>query len=305
MSALVVGKDTTEYFRVWHLTLDAPKRELRPNMPVISLDGAVGTVQRVAGDEVDVQLTVDSGFGVDVVVERTGARGFVRGTGDRAKYAVRVEYVQRTDEVEVGDLLVTSGVGCRFPKGIPVARVTKVLRRDFGIYQTVEAEPDRRLFAPRGGADHPASTPSDCEAGARGPATKAARGEVSPCEARRTSAWRCSCCSCSAICYRCSGRSARSSVRAGCTAHAEPGAAARRLPGVHELFDGRGARCSRSASATPQDIAGGAPIGLFTFVSVAHLVARARRRRAAHRADGAAPHVARASRSRWWRARWS
>jgi rod shape-determining protein MreC len=141
VSALVVGKDTTEYFRVWHLTVDAPKGELRPNMPVVSLEGAVGTVLRAAGSEVDVQLTVDSGFGVDVVVERSGARGFVRGSGDRAKYAVRVEYVQRTDQVEVGDLLVTSGVGCRFPKGIPIARVTKVLRRDFGIYQTVEAVP--------------------------------------------------------------------------------------------------------------------------------------------------------------------
>jgi rod shape-determining protein MreC len=52
-----------------------------------------------------------------------------------------VEYVQRTDEVDVGDLLLTSGFGCRFPKGIPVARVSKVSRRDFGIYQAVEAGP--------------------------------------------------------------------------------------------------------------------------------------------------------------------
>jgi rod shape-determining protein MreC len=52
-----------------------------------------------------------------------------------------VEYVKRTDEIEVGDLLVTSGWGKRFPKGIPVARVSKVVRRDFGIYQTVHAEP--------------------------------------------------------------------------------------------------------------------------------------------------------------------
>ena len=141
VSALVVAKDTTEYFRVWHLTIDSPHAEIRPNMPVISLDGAVGTVLRVAGHDADVELTVESGFGVDVIVERTGARGFVRGSGDRSKYAVRVEYVPRTDLVEVGDLLVTSGVGCRFPKGVPVARVSKVLRRDYGIYQTVEAEP--------------------------------------------------------------------------------------------------------------------------------------------------------------------
>jgi rod shape-determining protein MreC len=110
-------------------------------MPVISLDGTVGTVLRVAGEKIDVQLTVDSGFGVDVVVERTGARGVGRGAGDLARYVVRVEYVQRTDEIEQGDVLVTSGYGCRFPKGIPVARVTKVIPRDFGIYQQVEAEP--------------------------------------------------------------------------------------------------------------------------------------------------------------------
>lgn len=141
VSAVVVAKDTTEYFRVAHVTLDNPGVGLRPNMPVIALDGTVGTVLRVAGDKVDVQLTVDSGFGVDVVVERTGARGFVRGVGDGSSYLVRVEYVQRTDELDVGDLLVTSGMGCRFPKGIPVAKVTKVVRRDFGIYQTVEAQP--------------------------------------------------------------------------------------------------------------------------------------------------------------------
>ena len=41
----------------------------------------------------------------------------------------------------MGDVLSTSGVGCRFPKGQPVARVSKVLKRDFGMYQTVEAEP--------------------------------------------------------------------------------------------------------------------------------------------------------------------
>lgn len=141
VSAVVVAKDTTEYFRVAHVTLDNPGVGVRTGMPVVSHDGAVGTVLRVAGDKVDVQLTVDSGFGVDVVVENTGARGFVRGGGDRSRYQVRVEYFERTDEVAIGDLLVTSGVGCRFPKGIPVARVTKVVQRDWGMYQTVEAEP--------------------------------------------------------------------------------------------------------------------------------------------------------------------
>jgi rod shape-determining protein MreC len=141
VSAVVIGKDTTEFFRVAHVTVDNPGAQVKTGMPVLSFDGTVGTVLRVGGDKVDVELTVDSGFGVDVLVERTGARGFVRGMGDRSKYGVRVEFVQRSDEVNVGDMLLTSGVGCRFPKGVPVARVSKVVKRDFGMYQSVEAEP--------------------------------------------------------------------------------------------------------------------------------------------------------------------
>ncbi len=140
-SALVIGKDTNAYFRVAHIVLDHPGVAIRQNMPVVALDGAVGVIKRVVGDSATVELVVDSGFGADVVVERTGARGIVRGIGDDSRYVVRVEYVETDDAVEVGDLLVTSGKGCRFPAGIPVARVTEVVKRDFGIYQSVEAEP--------------------------------------------------------------------------------------------------------------------------------------------------------------------
>ncbi|HKQ71460.1 MAG TPA: rod shape-determining protein MreC [Polyangiaceae bacterium] len=141
ISAQVIGKDLTEFFRVASLVVDRAGREVRPNMPVIALGGVVGKVQRVAGDRVDVLLAVDSGSGIDVVDELTGARGFVRGTGDQSRYSCHVELMRSTDEVNVGDLLVTSGVGRAFPRGIPVARVTKVVKRDFGMYQVVEAVP--------------------------------------------------------------------------------------------------------------------------------------------------------------------
>jgi rod shape-determining protein MreC len=110
-------------------------------MPVISADGVVGAVQHVTGDAVDVQLAVDAQFGIDVEDERTHARGFVRGTGDPARYACKVEMVDSRDEVEIGDLLVTSGKGKWFPKGLPVARVTKVVKRELGRDQEVESTP--------------------------------------------------------------------------------------------------------------------------------------------------------------------
>ena len=141
VSALVVSKDYNEFFRVTRLVVDRGSREVRPYQPVISPDGVVGVVLKVTGDEVDVQLAVDAAFGIDVEDDRTHARGFVRGTGDLSRHSCRVEMVDSRDEVQVGDLLVTSGKGKRFPHGIPVARITKVIKRELGRDQEVEAQP--------------------------------------------------------------------------------------------------------------------------------------------------------------------
>jgi rod shape-determining protein MreC len=141
VSAQVIGKDFTEFFRVTRIVLDKGAREVRSHMPVISPDGVVGAVLHVAGDTVDVQLAVDAAFGVDVEDQRTRARGFVRGTGDPARYGCKVEMVDSRDDVEIGDLLVTSGKGRWFPRGIPVARVTKVIKRELGRDQDVDAAP--------------------------------------------------------------------------------------------------------------------------------------------------------------------
>ncbi len=141
VSAQVIGKDFTEFFRVTRIVLDKGARDVRSHMPVISPDGVVGAVLHVVGDTVDVQLAVDAAFGVDVEDERTHARGFVRGTGDPARYGCKVEMVDSRDDVEIGDLLVTSGKGRWFPRGIPVARVTKVIKRELGRDQDVDAAP--------------------------------------------------------------------------------------------------------------------------------------------------------------------
>jgi rod shape-determining protein MreC len=141
VSAQVVGKDFTEFFRVTRVVLDRGSRDVRAHLPVISPDGVVGTVLHVAGDSVDGQLSVDASFGIDVEDERTKARGLVRGTGDPTRYACKVEMVDSEDVVETGDLLVTSGKGKWFPRGIPVARVTHVVKRELGRDQDVDAAP--------------------------------------------------------------------------------------------------------------------------------------------------------------------
>jgi rod shape-determining protein MreC len=141
VSARVIGKDYTEFFRVTRIVLDKGSHEIRPHLPVVSPDGVVGAVLHTSGDTVDVQLAVDAAFGVDVEDERTHARGFVRGTGNPSRYGCRVEMVDSRDEVEIGDLLVTSGKGRWFPRGIPVARVTRVVKRELGRDQDVDSIP--------------------------------------------------------------------------------------------------------------------------------------------------------------------
>ena len=141
LSARVIARDTSRFFRVVRLRIDRNETEVRPGMPVLTYDGLVGQVERTWGEFADVRLIVDPSSSVDIVVQRTASRGTLRGTGDMSRYACRVEYLRRTEEVRAGDLVFTSGAGRRFPEGILVGRLTAVERQSFGLYQEVEVTP--------------------------------------------------------------------------------------------------------------------------------------------------------------------
>lgn len=142
VTAQVIGKDMTE-FRVANIKLDRVSDAIKQGWPVLNEEGVVGVILRGEPEQhyLQVQLAIDPQFAVDVMNERTGARGLARGTLYNNKYACRIEYMRRSDEVSIGDLLVTSGVGKRFAKGVPVARITSIHNRGFGEFQEVEAEP--------------------------------------------------------------------------------------------------------------------------------------------------------------------
>lgn len=142
ISAEVVTREFSPYFRVMRVRLDRGARDrVRAGMPVVSAQGLVGQIRRTTGHYADVLLTVDQESAIDVVVQRTGARGMLRGTGESNRYLCRMQYLRREDEVEVGDEIYTSGLGRRFPAAILVGRVVRVERREFGLYQEVEVSP--------------------------------------------------------------------------------------------------------------------------------------------------------------------
>jgi len=142
IGAQVIGRDISRFFRVTRVRLDRGERDrVHAGMPVITSRGLVGQVRRSWGRYSDVLLTVDRTSAVDVVVQRTGARGMLRGTGEDDRYLARLQYLRREDDIRVGDLVHTSGLGQRFPASILVGRVTRIVRREFGLDQEAEITP--------------------------------------------------------------------------------------------------------------------------------------------------------------------
>lgn len=142
ISARVIAKDISPLFRVLRIRLDRGMDDrVQAGMPVVTTEGLVGQISRVAERFAEVMLTVDEGSAVDVIVQRTGSRGILRGTGDSDSYKARIQYLLRADEVRVGDTVTTSGLGRRFPPNLKVGTVTNVEKRDFGLYQLAEVSP--------------------------------------------------------------------------------------------------------------------------------------------------------------------
>ncbi|HLK10031.1 MAG TPA: rod shape-determining protein MreC [Candidatus Binatia bacterium] len=137
VAAHVVGRDAGTLSRT--LVIDRGERDgVAKGAAVLAPSGVVGHVFLAAPDAARVLLITDHNSGVDAVVQRTRARGIVEGQVDGG---CMLKFVKRTEDVQVGDLIVTSGVDGIFPKGLPVGRVTAVDKRGQGLFQSVEVTP--------------------------------------------------------------------------------------------------------------------------------------------------------------------
>jgi rod shape-determining protein MreC len=104
-------------------------------MAVVSHLGVVGQVVSVTANNAKVLLVTDSHSGVDVVAQRSRARGIVAGSPESGPI---MKYVKRSDDLQEGDRLVTSGLDGVFPKGLLVGTVAKVNKKSIGLFQHVE-----------------------------------------------------------------------------------------------------------------------------------------------------------------------
>jgi rod shape-determining protein MreC len=144
LGARVIGAPLSPQFRVVRIRIDRGDHDVAPGMPVITGTGPVGRIDRVYGSYADVTLISDPSSSIEIVIPRTGGRGMLTGLGKPDSYACTIGWLEKQNDpsakVEVGDEVVTSGLGASFPPGLVVGKVSKVSRDD-GMFQRVEVEP--------------------------------------------------------------------------------------------------------------------------------------------------------------------
>lgn len=111
--------------------------------PVVDAHGVVGQVTEVAPLSSTVTLITDPSHAIPVIDNRSGLRAMVFGSGDQEN--LTVPYLSGLADIEVGDALVTSGMGGVFPPGYPVAVVTEVKNDPQESFLLVQARPSARL----------------------------------------------------------------------------------------------------------------------------------------------------------------
>ncbi len=137
LSAQVVGFDLNSERATIRINRGA-KHQVEKGQAVITDEGVVGYTMEVHDATSIILLISDRYAVIDAIVQSSRARGIVEGSGPNECI---LKYLQRSDQVEVGDLVVTSGLDNIFPKGFPIGNVKLVEKQKSGVSQYVEIEP--------------------------------------------------------------------------------------------------------------------------------------------------------------------
>lgn len=127
--------------RVW-LDLGAA-HGIETGMAVIDAGGVFGQVVETSPQRALVMLVSDPAHAIPVQVQRTGIRTIAYGTGELDR--LNVPNIPQSADVRAGDQLVTSGLGGRFPAGLPVAEIVAMRSDDTRLFLVAEARPSALL----------------------------------------------------------------------------------------------------------------------------------------------------------------
>jgi rod shape-determining protein MreC len=135
-AATVIAGSSAPDFRT--ITIDKGTGDgLRPDMAVIAPSGVVGRVLMPSARASKVQLLIDRNAAAAALVERSRAQGVILGTGDNR---LRMEYVSSAADVQVGDIVTTSGIDGIYPKGFVIGQIESI-ERGAGMFSAIVIRP--------------------------------------------------------------------------------------------------------------------------------------------------------------------
>ena len=137
VAAQVIGLDPTGWFK--SVIIDkGEKAGVKWDMPVVNASGVVGRVVSVSNNYAKVLLIIDQNSAVDCLTQRSRDRGMVKGTSSDI---CKMDYMSKSSNAVVGDLVITSGLGGIFPKGLPVGRISSVKEGEGKLFKEIEVVP--------------------------------------------------------------------------------------------------------------------------------------------------------------------
>ncbi|MAA72575.1 MAG: rod shape-determining protein MreC [Bermanella sp.] len=140
--AELIGVDPDPYTH--HIIINkGEKHGVFVGQPILDAQGLMGQVIEVLPYTSRVLLLADSNHAIPVLVNRNGIRAIAVGAGRLDELALI--YVPDTADIKEGDLLVSSGLGSRYPRGYPVGTITKVEHDPGEPFAIVSAKPSAQL----------------------------------------------------------------------------------------------------------------------------------------------------------------
>ncbi|MBF0103472.1 MAG: rod shape-determining protein MreC [Desulfobacterales bacterium] len=137
IAAEVISKDPSQWYQ--SVIVDKGKLDgLKTGMPVLVPDGIVGQIVESTPYYSKVLLITDRNSAVDALVQRTRARGIVKGDAtDKCFF----DYALQKHDIQTGDVIVSSGLDGVYPKGIRIGEVIEAVKQHSGIFQEVIVKP--------------------------------------------------------------------------------------------------------------------------------------------------------------------
>jgi rod shape-determining protein MreC len=137
VAARVIDNDRTSLFKT--LLINKGTAEgLRVGLAVLADQGVVGRIIETSWHASRVLLMLDENSNIDALIQRTRAQGILQGAGAAG---CNLKYISRAEEVQPGDVVLSSGLAGVFPKGLLLGVVTGVSRKEGGLFQRIDVAP--------------------------------------------------------------------------------------------------------------------------------------------------------------------